>query len=168
MSLVDSSYLPNQLAANFDKRLPDTERTRMNQLTGEKWKFQTDTIGNLDSFGSGAVSYVGLSSMILQYYNYGSPEKMAYSRSFGNFIDLARAKALDGSKRVEDAMAKEIGNANPSRTDSLLPPAILINLELADSMRYGSSSDKLVALKAYWRVSILCDLALDMIRQSKG
>ncbi len=167
VSLVDGSYLPNRIAANYDQNAI-TEKSALEGLTGARAVFQTDTSSNLASFGSGAASYLGLSALVLQYYNYGSPQMMTYSRSFGTFIDLARTKALDSARKVEEAMAKEIGATPVPRTDSLLPAAILLNLELADCLRYGSYSDKLQSMKVYWRVSILCDLSMDMIRQSKG
>lgn len=170
VSLVDPSYLPNQLAANYGQPEPDNERAALTGMEGDNWKFEPASDGKLDSFGSGATAYLGLSSMVLQYYNYsGQPERMAHSRSYGIFLDLARSKALDGARRLEETMEKEIpGAAKTQDGASLLPASIVLNLDLADSLRYGNVSDKIVCLKVYWRVSLLCDLALDMIRQSKS
>ena len=172
VSLVDPSYLPNELAAKYDQRQSESERSAIASVEGDHWKFSPVSDGNLDSFGSGATAYLGLSSMVLEYYNYlGRPKRMAHSRSYGIYLDLARSKALDGARRLEEQMKKEIGgkSADPKEAGaSLLPTALVLNLDLADSLRYGDENDRVTCLKVYWRVSLLCDLALDMIRQSKS
>ena len=44
-----------------------------------------------------------------------------------------------------------------------LPDSIIMNLNLADTKRYGvADEERLQAFLGYWRVSLLCDLAMDI------
>lgn len=108
----------------------------------------------LVALGAGMSSYLSASEFLNSYYalgvsGVGDVREVDDLRALGNMIDFSRAKVEKKSLRIQEIIG-------------CVPESIIINYQLGESLRNGSSTDKLSALSAYWRAAVLCDFAEGM------
>ncbi|MCU0794591.1 MAG: hypothetical protein MUF31_01510 [Akkermansiaceae bacterium] len=124
-------------------------------------------------FGFSAYSYVGLAQLIFIQDVFPPPSplveaptdpaiendglnQMGNRKALVRCLDTTRERAL----RKASIVQAKIG---------AIPDSISLNLNLADFKRYANDDNqRLQAFAAYWRASLLCDIALSMHQYSKN
>jgi hypothetical protein len=115
----------------------------------------------LDQLASGLYAYLGCASLINKHYNFngesvqGVPLWLSNRKALSYTLDYARRRVLEECGRLD----REIG---------YIPDSIKINYELANALRDGTDSDRLGALKAYWKCNFLCDMARRFVNPPKN
>ena len=178
-AFVESHYLPLSIATRSANQKDRTGRgVEAPDLDGwlnkEVWKEDDAKGGNriinqredsVNDYGSGVTGFLGLSAMIFKHYNYSNNTAlMRNSKSFGLFLDHARQRALLRSAQLRTKLA-EAARVKPGEV--ILPAAIALNVDLADTLRYGDSDDMLSSFQVYWRSTMLCDLGLQMLEHAQ-
>ena len=127
------------------------------------------------TFGYGAYAYVGIANLLLKHYNleFTLDSKQGLKklddgflgvdlssvgelnlrnrRALSRYLDLSRSKALAKAGHIQKSL------------DNNLPDSVAMNLNLGEAKRYGSDEEKLQAFSAFWRVSLLCDIAVNLL-----
>ena len=115
----------------------------------------------LDQLASGLYAYLGCASLINKQYNFngeavqGVPLWLSNRKALSYTLDYARNRVLEECGRLD----REIG---------YIPDSIKVNYELANALRDGTDSDRLGALKAYWKCNFLCDMARRFVNPPKN
>lgn len=122
---------------------------------------QPEMSESLNILGAGAFSYLGSASLVNKYYCL-SPQ-----RQEDGSVKFLNRKAL--GNMLNSARAHTLRRANETReTIGMLPQSVRFNFHLAEALRESSDdSDKLAALDAYWRSSLLCEIAANVARDQK-
>lgn len=168
-AFIEPSYLPMSYATSSAIKRDVKEEADLNSWM-KKEAFGLETIvarrdDDVQDYGSGVTAFLGLSSLIFKHYNYqNNVELMQNSRSFGLFLDQARDRAIRRAAQLRVELARTAG---VEAKDTLLPAAIGLNIELADTLRYGSPEDMISTFQVYWRVTMLCDLGLMMLEYAE-
>lgn len=114
----------------------------------------------LDQLASGLYAYLGCASLINKQYNFsgeavqGVPLWLSNRKALSHTLDFARQRVLEECGRLD-------------RGIGYIPDSIKINYELANALRDGTDSDRLQALKAYWKCNFLCDMARRFVNPPK-
>jgi predicted S18 family serine protease len=115
----------------------------------------------LDQLASGLYAYLGCASLINKQYNFSGQSVQGVSlwlsnrKALSHTLDFARQRVLEECGRLD----REIG---------YIPDSIKITYELANALRDGTDSDRLQALKAYWKCNFLCDMARRFVNPQKS
>jgi Lon protease (S16) C-terminal proteolytic domain len=118
----------------------------------EKTGSSTAEIDSLDRLASGAYAFIGSSELIGLAYNYqGSGDgALGNRRALSRSLDSARLRVLQECADIEASAG-------------IIPDAIRLNYDLAVSLRDGSDSDRMDALKAFWQCHLLCQITRQII-----
>ncbi|WP_395741307.1 S16 family serine protease [Prosthecobacter sp.] len=115
----------------------------------------------LDQLASGLYAYLGCASLINKQYNFSGEAVQGVSlwlsnrKALSHTLNYARERVLEECGRLD----REIG---------YIPDSIKVNYELANALRDGTDSERLAALKAYWKCNFLCDMARRFVNPTKN
>lgn len=117
---------------------------------------------SLNILGAGVFCYLGSSSLVNKHYCLAPKQdadgsiKFLRRKALGNMLNGARAHALERAHDAKEAIG-------------MLPQSVRFNFHLAEALRESNDdSDKLAALDAYWRASLICEIGTNVARDVKA